>query len=179
MRWRDIRFEKPTEADGDKRGEIVQLLNNGRVCTADLNSMAFMVAWMPLSELPAFDRIPDPPEGWRFVQADEAFDNRAKYWNLVIESYCDTLRHKLYQANYVYIVPIDPPKPPEPQYRPFANAAEFEPHENKRWRYKCDSESTKRLSVAYDDEEHHGKAWAAAFRDKVFADGSPFGVRVE
>jgi hypothetical protein len=179
MRWRDIRFEQPTEADADSLGRVLILHKNGYLGLVDYESTSASIAWMPLSELPAFDRVPDPPEGWRFVQAGEAFDNRAKYWNLVIESYCDTLRHKLYQANYVYIVPIDPPKPPEPQYRPFANAAEFEPHENKRWRYKCDSESTKRLSVAYDDEEHHGKAWAAAFRDKVFADGSPFGVRVE
>jgi len=179
MRWRDIRFEKPTEADGDKRGEIVQLLNNGRVCTADLNSMAFMVAWMPLSELPAFDRIPDPPEGWRFVQADEAFDQRAMFWADDEWEVTGNKPSTGYDPDFTYIVPIDPP-PPEPQYRPFADAAEFEQWATLLfWRYKQDSDSTRRPPSSYSDDHHHGDKWDYSLANKVFADGSPFGVRVE
>jgi hypothetical protein len=181
MRWRDIRFEQPTEADADSFGRVLILHKGGYLGLVDYKSTSASIAWCPASELPAFDRIPDPPEGWRFVEkGKDARDDQAKFWDedakhwVLVNPHCNQ-----WLDEAVYIVPIDPPKPPEPQYRPFANASEFEPHENKRWRYKCDSESTKRLSVAYDDEEHHGKAWAAAFRDKVFADGSPFGVRIE
>jgi hypothetical protein len=179
MRWRDIRFEQPTEADADSLGRVLILHKNGYLGLVDYESTSASIAWCPASELPAFDRIPNPPEGWRFVEKGEAFDKRAKFWNFVDKKWMLTGQASKYDSLFTYIVPIDPPKPPEPQYRPFANAAEFEPHENKRWRYKCDSESTKRLSGAYDDEEHHGTAWVAAFRDKVFADGSPFGVRIE
>jgi hypothetical protein len=124
MRWRDIRFEKPTEHDQEGySGEVLVAYKDNTkqaVHWMDINKTD-AVAWMPLSELPAFDRIPDPPEGWRFVQAGEAFDDRAKFWNCVMEHYSDTVRCKSYQENSVYIVPIDPP---EPQYRPY-NAAEL------------------------------------------------------
>jgi hypothetical protein len=181
MRWRDIRFEQPTEADADSLGRVLILHKNGYLGLVDYESTSASIAWMPPSELPAFTPIPDPPEGWRFVQKGEAFDKRAMYLNPERKEWRHTVNLAKYGSLelYTYIVPIDPPKPPEPQYRPFANAAEFEPHENKRWRHKCDSESMKRLSVAYDDEEHHGTAWAESLGRKEFADGSPFGVRAE
>jgi hypothetical protein len=180
MRWRDIRFEKPTEADGDSNGDIIQLLNNGRVCTADLNNMAFMVAWMPLSELPAFDPIPDPPEGWRFVEKGEAFDKRAKFWGVSGKEWLKLNRDLVeYPRLLVCIVPIDPPKPPEPQYRPFANAAEFEPYSTKLWRFTGDAKDTRRQSLDFNDRVCGGITWERCLANKVFADGSPFGVRVE
>jgi hypothetical protein len=179
MRWRDIRFEQPTEADADSFGRVLTLHKSGYLGLVHYESMSASIAWMPPSELPAFDRIPDPPEGWRFVQAGEVFDKRAKYWNLVIESYCDTLRHKLYQANYVYIVPIDPPKPPEPQYRPFADAAEFDGWSWLFWRYESDLKDVRRQPASYSNEGHFGDGWERSLANKVFADGSPFGVRVE
>ena len=62
MRWRDIRFEKPTEADADKYGKILQLLDHGGVCTWPWNGLSTVVAWMPTSELPEFEPVPDTPK---------------------------------------------------------------------------------------------------------------------
>jgi hypothetical protein len=177
MRWRDIRFEQPTEADADSLGRVLILHKNGYPGLVDYESTSASIAWMPPSELPAFDRIPDPPEGWRFVEDGDAFDKRAKHWNFVIESYCDTLRHKSYQANYAYIVPIDPPKPPEPQYRPFANAAEFEPHRD-RWIVNPGSGNYRRIEL-YGDDGAMGMTWEGLFRNRTFDDGTPCGVRIE
>jgi hypothetical protein len=125
MRWRDIRFEKPTEADGDKiHREVVVVCKKGycRTRTWDDVDDGDVVAWMPLSELPAFDPIPDPPEGWRFVEKGDAFDKRAKFW--FSRRWENTHNLAVFDPHSVYIVPIDPPKPPKPQYRPY-NAAEL------------------------------------------------------
>jgi hypothetical protein len=183
MRWRDIRFEKPTEADADEvHGEVIVVGSKGKrraLNWEDASEKGNCIAWMPLSELPdPPDRIPDPPEGWTWADKSEPFDKRAKFWHRDKKQWCDQALG-FYEHPLTYIVPVDPPEPPEPQYRPFASAAEFEPYESKRWRYKCDSESTKRISGLYDDDEHNGIDWGDSFVKKVFADGSPFGVLVE
>jgi hypothetical protein len=175
MHWRDIRFEKPTEADADKHGRILQLLESGRVVQWSWHNLTGSVAWMPTSELPAFTPIPDPPEGWRFVEKGEAFDKRAKYWGLS-NHWVETLQEDGYAKELVYIVPIDPP---EPQYRPFANAAEFDGWATLFWRYKEDSSDTRRSPMSYSDQGHFGDSWKVALDEKVFSDGSPFGVKVD
>jgi len=178
MRWRDIRFEKPTEADGDKiHREVVVVCKKGycRTRTWDDVDDGDVVAWMPLFELPAFDRIPDPPEGWRFVEKGEAFDKRAKFW--FSRRWENTHNLAVFDPHSVYIVPIDPPKPPEPQYRPFANAAEFEPYRNKWWRHK--TSNSKNPPLGYSDTHWGGMPFGLAFDKYEFEDGSPFGVRVE
>jgi hypothetical protein len=177
MRWRDIRFEKPTEADADNHGRVLQLLDNGDVGVYHLESKYRTIAWMPMSELPAFDRIPDPPEGWRFVEKGEAFDKRAKFW--FSRRWENTHNLAVFDPHSVYIVPIDPPKPPEPQYRPFANAAEFEPHKNKWWRYKSADSDEQIPPALFNDKIHGVQYWQDSFENKVFSDGSPFGVKVE
>jgi len=226
MRWRDIRFEKPTVADTDDNGEVLQLLKSGRVCYSDWDDEYLVIAWMPISELPAFDRIPDPPEGWRFVVAGDAFDARAMYWNDRKKEWEPTGNRQNYGSLelYTYIVPIDPPAPPDgyelatgdgphdglifycpidkqwkpvlrvdgvrkidpgwyavpvkPQYRPFANAAEFDIWAFKFWRYKDDLRSVRRPPMSYSDDGHYGDKWDVSFIRKEFADGSPFGVKV-
>jgi hypothetical protein len=125
MRWRDIRFEKPTEADADELfSEVAFIRADGIKCVRNFQSFDGddYVAWMPLSELPTFDRVPDPPEGWRFVEKGEPFDNRAKFW--FSRRWENTHNLAVFDPHSVYIVPIDPPKPPEPQYRPY-NASEL------------------------------------------------------
>jgi hypothetical protein len=62
MRWRDIRFEKPTEADADKRGYILMLHDDNSFGVFSLQNLKYCIAWMPTNELPAFDPIPDPPD---------------------------------------------------------------------------------------------------------------------
>ena len=174
MRWRDIRFEKPTEADGDKLGSILQLLDTGSICRWTWNSTAGAVAWMPISELPAFEPIPDPPEGWRFVAKGEAFDPRAKVWSKTSGSWLLTGHSGDYSKVYTYNVPIDPPAP---QYRPFANAAEFAPHRD-RW-IRTPGQETIRQVIHYSDRGVDGMTYRMLFEERTFDDGSPFGVKVE
>jgi hypothetical protein len=182
MRWRDIRFEKPTEADGDKiHREVIIVCKNGYRRTrcwqeASDTDVSF---WMPLSELPdPPNRIPDPPEGWRWADKSKPLDKRAKFWHQYEKRYVQQSLGSFSTAEHIiYIVPIDPPKPPEPQYRPFANAAEFEPHRD-RWIVNPGSGTYRRIEL-YGDEGAMGMSWEGLFRNRTFDDGSPFGVKVE
>jgi hypothetical protein len=76
----------------------------------------------------------------------------------------------------VYVVPIEPPAP---TYRPFANAAEFDPFALKLWRLVSDPQDTRRSPASYSDCDHCGQSWQHSFDKKVFTDGTPFGVKVE
>jgi hypothetical protein len=75
-------------------------------------------------------------------------------------------------TKYVIVRKIEKPK----QYRQFANAEEFKPFRDRWWRNKG------RGSVFppsdYADNYHCGSSWGASFINKVFDDGSPFGVEV-
>jgi len=175
MRWRDIRFENPTVADADEDGAVLMLHRDGKVGSYGFGNTYKTIAWMPLSELPAFDPIPDPPKGWRFVKTGEVFDKRAKFWSS--GKWHHTLQVDVpYSDGCVYIVPVDPP---EPQYRPFANAAEFEPYCDK-WVLEG---SRKCRPTVYCDTfvEVNGTTyeWDEALRVLKLTDGTPFGVRVE
>jgi hypothetical protein len=180
MRWRDIRFEKPTKADADEFGMVLGLYSDGSKRTCYMGCTKTLVAWAPISELPAFDPIPDPPEGWRFVQDGEAIANPCQIWDASTGQYRPrTYPHMPPMPNYVYIVPIDPP---EPQYRPFANAAEFEPHRDAWVRRK---EGSFCKVASYEDYGATMGTCATVWKYKElfdeweFADGTPFGVRVD
>jgi hypothetical protein len=183
MRWRDIRFEKPTEADGDQWSRILILHKNGYFALVSHESASSGVAWIPTSELPAFDPVPDPPEGWRFVEKGEAFDKRAKYWGLS-NHWVETLQEDGYAKELVYIVPIDPPEPPKPQYRPFANAAEFEPYFGRMIKEKS-LDDFRTVVTSFSDKGVWlaGGSIATGYREAFdiyeFANGFPFGVKVE
>jgi hypothetical protein len=153
------------------------LFVDGSFGTHALPIRGFVVAWMPISELPKFDPIPDPPEGWRFVAKGEAFDERAKRWSNIENMWCATMQRGRYDPDLAYIVPIDPPKPPEPQYRPFANAAEFTSY-RERWIVNPASGVHRRVEM-YGDDGAMGMSWDGLFRNRTFDDGSPFGVKVE
>lgn len=72
---------------------------------------------------------------------------------------------------------IDKPK----KYRPFANAAEFEPFRDRWVRYRGDECGGSRV-VFYDNT--HARIdddvdnWNAHFKDYTFDDGTPFGIEV-
>lgn len=65
----------------------------------------------------------------------------------------------------------------EPKFRPFANAAEFEPHRN-RWLLS----GSERLKVIWYSDVNMCSTkfwcWKEAFHKFTFEDGTPFGVRV-
>jgi hypothetical protein len=175
MRWRDIRFERPTEAYASHDGEVLVAGKYGKATRAwDDFDAKLWPHWAPLSELPdPPDRIPDPPEGWRFVQPGEAFDSRCQVWDARLKQYRPRNYPQLGpMSHHVYIVPI---APPAPQYRPFANAAEFKPHRDKWWRVKTETEDACHPPHYYSDRHD----WQRSFDTLVFEDGTPFGVRVD
>jgi hypothetical protein len=127
MRWRDIRFEKPTEKD---ERVLVRYDDNTQYCF-DWDSVTNDVSsWLPISELPQPD-LPGPiPDGWRPVdKAVDAFDKRAKFW--FDREWRITGSQSGWDSGCYYIVPIEQPKP-APQYRAFATWQEWWPHRD-RW----------------------------------------------
>jgi hypothetical protein len=141
---------------------------------------------MPISELPQPD-LPGPiPDGWRPV--DKAVDDRTqmtaiKAWRHKSKCWVDARgdNYSGWSSDY-YIVPIEQPKP-APQYRPFANAAEFMPHKG-RWVYFCDDPSNQLFIYSFHKSYvwHAGKAttWDEMFAQAKFADDdTPFGIKIE
>jgi hypothetical protein len=79
--------------------------------------------------------------------------------------------------NCVVVRKVEKPK----QYRPFANAEEFKPHRNKWWKWnpvKFVSANGTYPPSRYDDKGHGAETWEQNLSDKVFDDGTPFGVEV-
>jgi hypothetical protein len=83
--------------------------------------------------------------------------------------------------NIVIVRKIERPK----QYRPFANAEEFKPHRNRWWKWNpvkfpggVFPPSRNNPPAWYDDNGHAAKTWQQSLSNKVFEDGTPFGVEV-
>ena len=116
-------------------------------------------------------KIEGVPEGWRLVRigvprlgVDWVINHEQSPTLFVVETLC---------PNWPIIEKIEQPK----QYRPFANAAEFEPHRDRWWKYKDKSDSSHQ-TTSYSDRLHMGHDWSFSFGTKVFDDGSPFGVEI-
>jgi hypothetical protein len=83
-------------------------------------------------------------------------------------------------ACYVILRKVERPK----QYRPFANAEEFKPHRNRWWKWNLIKfpgvfpPDRNNPPSWYEHNGHAGGTWQQSFCDKVFDDGTPFGVEV-
>ena len=68
------------------------------------------------------------------------------------------------------------------RYRPFANAAEFEPHRDKWLKQNSGNVSYRIKAYSYNDRFYYtgddGDTWESMFNDFEFEDGTPFGVEV-
>jgi hypothetical protein len=172
MRWRDIRFEKPTKSDANACGRILQILNCGAVGIYSRTDLVAAIAWMPLSELPQPD-LPGPiPDGWRAV--DKAVGKKRPdemFW--LKGSWRPTSRNDEWDSDAYYIVPIDPPAP---QYRPFANAAEWWPNRD-RW-VRNGLDRVKACWFGQQDADARFKNGCVFLNDDG-TDAEPFGVKVE
>ena len=168
MKWIDIRARKPTEADADEYGDVLQLLANRRtVVCCRWNHLEQCIAWQPIEP---FDP-PKIPEGWRVVdKAVEKKTDKMKFWGPEIRRWLET-DGDLYNKDFLYITPT------EPKYRPFANAAEFRPFASREWRYKSDHESVVRPPLVYSDGGHDRGSWEYSLDNKIFCDGTPFGMK--
>jgi hypothetical protein len=179
MRWRDIRFEKPTEKDGDGYGRILQSLCDGTIVREPWDEWTTVVAWLPICELRQPDLPGEIPDGWRPVdKAVDAFDTRSMLW--LGGKWQPTQAKLAWDRDYYYIVPINPPAP---QYRPFANAAEFMPHAD-RWLKEKLQEDFRATVCAFNDKGFWisgamvSTTYADGFCIFEFADGTPFGVLI-
>jgi hypothetical protein len=122
------------------------------------------------------DKIEGVPEGWRLVRIGEP---KVGEWIVngdgCATKYLVTVTNA--RKNHSIIERIEPPKP---KYRPFANAAEFEPHRNLWVRVKPTGMVAQPISYTQ-DRLYIGDFvlyWGDAFVDLEFESGTPFGVEV-
>ena len=114
--------------------------------------------------------IPGVPEGWRLVRIGVP---KSGEW-FVDDGNTPTKAFTDFDVSVLAIIEkIEQPK----QYRPFADAKEFEPHRDRWWKYKDKSDSSHQ-TTSYSDRLHMGHDWSFSFGTKVFDDGSPFGVEI-
>lgn len=120
-------------------------------------------------------KIEGIPDGWLPVRFDYAVDGEA-----YVKGDGEVTVHvgaRPTQAKRLIVRKIEKPK----RYRPFANAAEFEPHRDRWFRVKMNLGHAIRTS-AYDDRRHWSgeecDTWEKMFADYEFENGTPFGVEV-
>jgi len=120
------------------------------------------------------DKIEGVPDGWRLVRVGTP---------LYTEWFLDSDRTPTL-ANFDFskccLAIVERVKSPEPTYRPFANAAEFEPHRDK---WICDPQhpAKKVKVISYDDQGIFSfkRFWGYSQLfdcGTVFEDGTRFGV---
>lgn len=117
------------------------------------------------------------PEGWEFVRVGKV--KQGEFFVDYRGEYCDyTATDESSYANYVIIRKIEKPK----RYRPFANAAEFEPFRDRWLKQKSGNGDHRIKTHSYNDRKHYwgdiGDTWGKMFNDYEFEDGTPFGVEV-
>jgi hypothetical protein len=117
-----------------------------------------------------FKGVPGVPAGWELVRIGIPMDLE---WVIAMntgEPYQMAQDGFRYQA---IVRKIEKPK----QYRPFANAEEFKPHRDRWWRFK-DEPDHFHPPLSYSDKFHSAHCWVDSFKEKLFDDGTPFGVEV-
>ena len=116
------------------------------------------------------------PNGWELVRVGQIFQGEHWVSNNGQPQRWDSC-HPSSSENYVIIRKIEHPK----QYRPFANAAEFEPHRDRWFCPKIKRNHVIKTS-AYNEHRHWSgeepDTWEKMFDEYVFDDGTPFGVEV-
>lgn len=172
MSWVNFRLRKPTEGDCDPVGRVFVRTKTGGLDIVIRGAIQpYHVAWMPI---PEFTPLPDPPAGYRLIDpATELFNSKAMWYSENSSEWQPTLNAESYGLGVIYAVPI---KPPEPQYRPFANAEEFKPYRNRWWRPK-DSDRLMPPS-SYSETNFASCDWQHAFESLEFECGHPFGVKI-
>jgi hypothetical protein len=112
------------------------------------------------------------PDGWELVEIGNPVADVD--WVVGIDGTPRIYQYnpQLTAHNWPIIRKIEKPK----QYRPFANAEEFKPHRDRWWKEK--TKSYVYSPSTYSDNYHCGSSWSVSFIDKLFDDGTPFGVEV-
>jgi hypothetical protein len=180
MNWIDIRVRKPEEKDA-KHGDVWVLFADESSCSqswyrvADGRSSA--IAWLDPKTLPKFTPIPDPPEGYRWIdrEADKpqlADDLYWSYYGVQAWRMC-VVGADSFCRDDAYARRIDPPKP---EYRAFASLEEWWPH-RERW-VRIRHDVTKVSWVGPQVAEMRFKDGAVFVNDDG-TDDTPFGIKAE
>ena len=77
--------------------------------------------------------------------------------------------------NWLVIRKIEKPA----KYRPFKNAAEFEPHRDRWWYHDNNGVRRHFPPASYSDKFHGASLWQRRFETCFFDDGTPFGVKID
>ena len=118
-----------------------------------------------------FRGIPGVPDGWELVRIGAVYPGE---YRLLIDRAIETWEENRPSTGWAVVLrKIEKPK----QYRPFANAEEFSPFRDRWWRWKDDPKDFN-PPCSYSDKFHGAHPWADSFNEKVFDDGTPFGVEV-
>lgn len=116
------------------------------------------------------------PDGWELVRVGEV--QHGEFFILSDGSIGQHDREKAGRMNKNYVVIRKKPK----RFRPFANAAEFEPHRDRWIKRKSGNVDHRIKTHSYNNLKHYtgdiGDTWQAMFDDFEFEDGTPFGVEV-
>jgi hypothetical protein len=168
MNWVPCKVRLPTEADADKNGCVLVEYDDGErsLCLWE-RVHRLDAAWLAI---PEYVPLPDPPEGYEVLAdydaepiADAVYLRESGQWEVRNLMMCESP----YPQQHIYAVPITPP---EPQYRPFANADEFRPFRERWWRHK--ETVTEHPPLSVNDGGYGGWTWAHAFRSIEFDDGT-------
>jgi len=156
--------------------QSIFVMSNGAI-----NSLV-NVTYLP--DCTGFDWKPiEPPEGYRLLRDDERIEPLDEYfhrgsWFITSEECRPFVAERKNESVHAYARKI------EPQYRPFANAAEYAPHFDRTVRFK-DNSSCRLRSLTYDDKyvwfcgllaQCYGMPYGEAFQLREFENGEPFGV---
>jgi hypothetical protein len=124
-----------------------------------------------MSNEQGFRGIPGVPEGWELVRIGVVV---AGEYRLLIDRSVEAWEGPHPSTGWAVVLrKIEKPK----QYRQFANAEEFKPHRDRWWRWKEDPNDFN-PPCCYSDKFHGAHGWSDSFNEKVFDDGSHFGVEV-
>jgi len=118
-----------------------------------------------------FKGIPGVPDGWKLVRI--GVPSRG-------DKFLNTSNGEITTAYFEFslcwlpiVRKIEKPK----KYRPFASAEEFKPHRDRWWSWKEDPNEFN-PPCCYSGKFHGAHGWSISFDEKVFDDGTPFGVEV-
>ena len=106
--------------------------------------------------------LPQPGQIIWVRDTDEQQWRKRRFVRGIHKAVCTAVGNDEYDVTWEQWSLADPNEPPEPQYRPFANAEKFWPFRNCWWRTRGKLEASP--PARFDDESYGGSSWANCFR---------------
>jgi hypothetical protein len=120
---------------------------------------------MIMSRQPKPAQEPELPQPGQIIwvrDTDEQQWRQRRFVRGIHKAVCTGVENDKYDVTWEQWSLTNPEEPPEPQYRPFANAAEFWPYRNCWWRAKKKSEAYP--PTHFDAEFYGGSLWVDCLR---------------